>query len=94
MKIELITREELQKVEDKLEQMIQLIQSAEIGHNKIYITQELAEKLQVSTKTIQNWREQRLIEYSQISNKIYYTDKSVQDFLATHSIKRFTSRKF
>ena len=93
MKIELITREDLQAVEAKLDQMLQMVQSAESGGRKIYTTQELAGKLQVSTKTIQNWRDQRLIEYSQVANKIFYTGKAVEDFLANHSIKRFPGKR-
>jgi hypothetical protein len=89
MKVELLTKTDLEKIETRLDQMMQLVLSAETGTRKIYCTQELAEKLNVSTKTIQNWREKRLIEYSQIHNKIYYTDKSLAEFLANHSIKRF-----
>lgn len=92
MKVELITKDDLQAVEAKLDQMLQLAQSADSGGNKIYTTQELADALKVSSKTIQNWRDQRLIEYSQINNKIFYTNKAVNDFLAHHSIKRFSKR--
>jgi hypothetical protein len=93
MNIELISKEDLLKVESKLDQVIHWVQTVSPGSLKIYSTEELAEKLQVSTKTIQNWREQRLIEYSQVNNKIFYTEKSVLDFLSSHSIKRFNSGK-
>lgn len=89
MKVELIVKEDLQKVEEKLELVIQLVQTTGTGSLYIYNTCELADRLKVSTKTIQNWREQRLIEYSQVNNKIFYTGKSVEEFLASHSIKRF-----
>jgi hypothetical protein len=88
MKIELVTKEDLLQVENKLEQLLNLILAGN-GDHKIYNTQELAEKLKVSTKTIQNWRQQRLIEFSRVGSLIFYTSKSVEEFLAKHSIKRF-----
>jgi hypothetical protein len=88
MKLELLTKDDLGQMENKLEQLVELLQSAP-GEYKIFNTQELADHLQVSTKTIQNWRQNRLIEYSQIGSKIFYTQKAVSELLSKHSIKRF-----
>ena len=89
MNLEIITKQEIMVVEQKLDHLIELLQgSATLGDKKIYSTQELACKLSVSTKTIQNWRQQQLIEFSQVGHKIYFTGKSVEEFLASHSIKR------
>lgn len=93
MKVELLTKTDLERIEFQLDQMMQRVQSTESGITKVYSTIELAEKLKVSTKTVQNWREQRLIEYSQVNNKLFYTEKSVNEFLASHSIKRFQNSK-
>jgi hypothetical protein len=89
MKIELLTRDDFLAIESKLDELNALFKKQGIsGSNKIYTTQQLAEKLSVSTKTIQTWREERLIEFSQISNKIFYTEQNLIEFLANHSIKR------
>jgi hypothetical protein len=89
MQVEIITKNEIISVEAKLDQVISLLKTSPIpGENNVYTTQELAKKLSVSTKTIQNWRDSMLIEYSQVGHKIYYTGKSVEEFLANHSIKR------
>jgi hypothetical protein len=89
MKIELITRDDLLELQSKVDKLLTLVEHfGSDGSNEIYTTQQLAEKLSVSTKTIHTWREQKLIQFSQISNKIYYTEKSVTDFLLNHSIKR------
>ena len=89
MNLEIITRQEIMVVEQKLDRLIELVQESDaLGDKKIYSTQELAKKLSVSTKTIQNWREQHLMEFSQVGHKIFYTGKAVEEFLASHSIKR------
>jgi hypothetical protein len=93
MNLEIITKEEIMMVEQKLDRLIELVQGSDaLGDKKIYSTQELARELSVSIKTIQNWREQQLIEFSQVGHKIFYTGKAVGEFLASHSIKRNAHR--
>lgn len=94
MQLNIMTHDDLQQVNEKLEQVLQLLGSAPTGGNKIYTTQELADTLQVSIKTIQNWRETRLIEFSQVGHKIFYTQLAVDEFLSNHSIKRFSKTFF
>lgn len=89
MAFTILTRDDLQTVEERLDQLLQILQNSKSsGGNNIYTTQQLAKKLSVSTKTIQHWREGKLIQFSQVNNKIYYTERAVEDFLANHSIKR------
>ena len=38
----------------------------------------------ISSRTAQNWREEGLIEYSQVKGKIYYRLTDVQRFLENH----------
>lgn len=89
MKIEIISKDELVGIEGKLDQILALVRNAKNENEEaIYNTSELAKKLQVSTKTIQTWRDLKLIEFSRVNNKIYYTQKSLAEFLQKHSIKR------
>jgi len=88
MKIDLITKEDLQGVENRLDQVINWLLSKESQSSGIYTTSELARKLKVSTRTIQGWRSKRLIEYRKINRKIYYYENSVVDFLDSYTIKR------
>lgn len=93
MKIELVTRDDFLSIQTKLDELNALLKKQNsLGSSNIYTTQQIAEKLSVSSKTIQTWREERLIEFSQISNKIFYTEQSVIEFLENHSIK--TRRSF
>ncbi len=89
MKIELVTRDDFLAIEAKLDQLLSILQNGNsCGDLNIYTTSQLATKLNVSTKTVQTWREERLIEFSQIHNKIFYTESAVEEFLKRHSIKR------
>ena len=88
MKIDFITKEDLQGVESRLDQVINWLISKETQSNGIYTTAELAHRLKVSTRTIQMWRSKRLIEYRKINRKIYYYENAVVDFLDSYTIKR------
>lgn len=95
MNLEIITKHEFSALENKLEAVIKILQTSSGGNlDKVYNTVELAKTLNVSTKTIQSWRDDRLIEFSQVRNSIFYTQQAVNDFLKNHTIKRkFTTFK-
>jgi len=97
MNIDLVTKTDLQSFGNILiEQVQQIFGSAPAAAKSVYTTKELANKLKVSTKTINNWREARLIEYCKIHGVILFTEAAVSEFLANHTIKRkgslFTSK--
>ncbi len=51
-------------------------------NNEIYITdRELSERLKVSRRTLQEWRNNRVIPYVQIASKILYRERDVQILL-------------
>lgn len=55
----------------------------------IYNTEQLLELLQVSRRTLQDWRDKGLIEFSAVRGKFYYRYSSVMKMLENHSIKPF-----
>jgi hypothetical protein len=89
MKIEIISKDEIAGIEEKLDQLLAMFKNEQFKDDReVYNTLQVSQKLQVSTKTIQMWRNLKLIEFSKVNNKIYYTQKSVSEFLQKHSIKR------
>ena len=89
MNIDIITKQDIQSLEEKINFLIASFQHYEsYGPGKVYNTKELSVKLKVSTKTINNWREDRLIEYCKVNNIILFTEKAVSELLASHTIKR------
>lgn len=55
----------------------------------IYNTDQLLDLMQVSRRTLQDWRDKGLIEFSAIRGKFYYRYSSVMKMLDNHSIKPF-----
>lgn len=87
--VALITKDDLTEVEKKLGQILSEIEAAKSPKlSKIYTTKELAQFLRVSTKTINNWRESRKIEFLKINTTVLFTHDSVMDFLKEHRIKK------
>jgi phage antirepressor YoqD-like protein len=89
MQLQLLTKEDLSSLEDKINTIINFFENR--NTDRVYSSEQLAKKLQVSTKTLNNWRKQKLIQFSQVGSKIFYTQEAVDDFLSSHSIKRFSS---
>lgn len=87
-----VPEEEWRYLHATLEQIIDLItrrNADDLGHE--WIESETARKiLGVSPKTWQNYRDQRLIPFSQIGRKIYVNRADLDTFLRQH---RIPSRK-
>ena len=50
---------------------------------------EICKLLRVSKRTLQNYRDQRVIPFSQIGRKIYYKYSDIVDYLELHYIKPY-----
>lgn len=56
--------------------------------DSIYSTEGLMALLQVSRRTVQNWRDEGTIEFSQINGKIYYRMSAIAKMLDQNLIKK------
>lgn len=83
-----VPEKEWRNLHDTLERIINLItrrNADDLGHE--WIESETARKiLGVSPKTWQNYRDQRLIPFSQIGRKIYVNRADLDTFLRQHRI--------
>ena len=57
-------------------------------NDTIYNTDELIRLLKVSRRTVQNWRDQGTIEFSQVNGKIYYRMSAIAKMLDQNLIKK------
>ena len=91
MQVELMTKEhftELYKRIEAVKDLVSTVLSKENGR-RYYNNEELAKALNVSTKTLQNWRDEGAIEFTQKGSIIIYTQENVDDFLEKYKIKRY-----
>lgn len=85
----MVPEEEWRTLHDTLEQIIDLItrRNADDSGSE-WIESEAARKLLgVSSKTWQNYRDQRVIPFSQIGRKIYVNRADLNAFLCSHRIR-------
>ena len=88
----MIPQEEWQSLHDKLDRLIAMVEKTRTGNpgKDWFESDEVREILGISHKTWQNYRDQRLIPFSQIGRKIYVNRADLDAFLRQH---RIDSRK-
>ena len=96
MTMVLISQEEWQALYDKLEHLAEMIENRNAtDRNAEWLESEAARKLLgVSPKTWQNYRDQRVIPFSQIGRKIYVNRADLDAYLSRHRIGKVKSLNF
>ena len=73
-----------------LDRMLEGLEELDINYKptlkgEIYITdKELSERLKISRRTLQEWRNNGMIEYVQLGGKIIYAESTIQKLLEKH----------
>ena len=57
------------------------------NENKIFTNEDFCSLMGISKRTCQHWRDQKWIEFSQVSNKIFYTWDQIEAFLEKHKVE-------
>jgi len=55
-------------------------------------TSEAADYLRVTPRTMQNYRDQGIISFSQVGSKILYKTSDLEDYLQQHYVPRFQTK--
>jgi len=84
----MIPQEEWQSLNDKLDRLAEMIENRNATDRDVeWLESEAARKLLgVSPKTWQNYRDQRVIPFSQIGRKIYVSRADLDTYLRRHRI--------
>lgn len=82
-------QESLKNIEQQLSELSLLISKKQdnLFDKEIIDNEEFIKLFKISSGTASNWREQGLIAYSQINNKIYYKIKDINKMLNDNYIK-------
>lgn len=85
----------LQQILDKLETIDSKIESVE-SKNSLeedwLSNKEVASILRVTPRTLQNYRDNGLIPFSQVGSKIYYKSSEIEEHLNRHYVKSFADK--
>lgn len=84
----MVPEEEWRTLHDTLEQIIDLItrRNADDSNSEWIESEDARKILGVSPKTWQNYRDKRIIPFSQIGRKIYVNRADLDAFLRSHRI--------
>lgn len=84
----MIPQEEWQSLNDKLDRLAEMIENRNAtDRDAEWLESDAARKLLgVSPKTWQNYRDQRVIPFSQIGRKIYVNRADLNNYLRSHRI--------
>ena len=86
----LFSTEDIQQINEKLDRIDKKIDSVlEIKPDTLIwlTTKQAAQALQITTRTLQTYRDQGMIPFSQFGREIRYQQSDIQQFLIEHYIK-------
>ena len=84
----IITKDEFQELLSKINLIHKRVETITVGSQDTFIDNcDFIQKMKISKRTAQTWRDEKRISYSQIGAKIYYKLSDVENLLAQSSIK-------
>lgn len=78
---------------EHLEGKIDALYNSGVGNKQLYTIQDACELLKVSKRTLQKYRDQGMLGFSQIADKIYFQGSDIQKFLNGHRCEAFKTKK-
>ena len=87
MRVNVITEQELDALVKQIESLTEVVSSLSSNpHHIIYDTKDFQEKLGVSERTQQNWRNLGVISFSKVQGTIFYRMSDIQEMLDNHKV--------
>ena len=89
MELKVLSNEEYDRIILKLDQVLELLtevsKKAKSPLEESWLdTYEAARVLKVSTRTLQNYRDNRILPFSKIGSKIYFKASDIENLLTEH----------
>ena len=94
MEIITIESEAWQQIIDKLNEIESKIKSKDRPLSEKWLdNQDVCQLLYLSKRTLQNYRDEGILSFSQIGSKIYYRASDIEEHLKKHYKPAFNKRK-
>lgn len=85
--IHLVERSEIESLNKQLDLIIQKIDRLKVPSTDDLLTnKEVIAKCDISSRTLQNWRDSGNLKYSKVGKKCFYKQSDLDDFLAKHIV--------
>ena len=81
MNVEFVTREDLRRLEDLLNEIKQIVQPGQSQPKKWLKSSEVRKMLNISPGTLQNLRINGILNYTRIGSIIYYKQEDINKLL-------------
>ena len=91
MKAFLLQEDEFNKILQEFQEIKSLLKATQKNQaqiEKLLTVKEVAQILKITTRSLQNWRDQKLISFIQIGSKVLFRTSDVEDFLMSHHINK------
>ena len=88
--------QEITKLIEQFEELVMKVDSllAKGGDSStIFTVDETCDLLHVSKRTLQKYRDEGMISFSQVADKIFFQQEDVQNFLDQHRVEAFNPKK-
>jgi hypothetical protein len=87
MKLDVITQQELDQLESKIESILEQVSNlSNHPDHIIYNTREFQQNLGVSERTQQTWRDNGIIGFSKVQGTIFYRMSDIQKMLEKNHV--------
>jgi len=87
IKMNLPALDEINSRLEVIDSKLELIQKGEAHNNKVLTSKEAALALRVTTRTLQNYRDQGIIPFFQFGREVRYHAEDIQLFLMEHYVR-------
>lgn len=77
---------------DLLEVKIDALINNGVGSKQLYTISEACEFLKISKRTLQKYRDEGMISFSQVSDKIYFQKSDIDAFIAGSRVEAFATK--
>ena len=93
--LKLITEQDFDQLMSKIdliEKKIDTLLNNGVGSKQLYTINEACELLQVSKRTLQKYRDEGMLSFTQIADKIYFQKVDIDAFLNKNRVVAFSKR--
>lgn len=89
----ILTKDQFNQLISKIDDINERLQNTNPRRTETYLNnKQFMEMLGVSLRTVQTWRDEGKIAFSQVGNKIYYKLSDVEKFMQEYRNEAFAKR--